>query len=116
MAGMSVAAQNQRSADQPSRTPSTRCQPLSRDLRSKATKPATESRSAPRVRQTKGTAEPRTHNRIEREEESQPRRDTTTEEADQRTEDKGEREKEDIENLQEKKDAEPQRHGSPRTN
>ena len=45
---------------------------------------------------TNGTAEPRTHNKIEREEDSQPRRDTTTEEEPKLTEATGEREKEDI--------------------
>jgi len=66
----------------------------------------------PRVRQTRGTDEPFTHTRIEREEASQPRRDTTTEEEDQETTDKGDKEKVDIAKLQRKeKDAGPQRHG-----
>jgi hypothetical protein len=66
--------------------------------------------TAPRVRQTRGTAEPFTHTRIEREEASQPRRDTTTEEEDQETTDKGDKEKVDISNST-KKTAKPHRHG-----
>jgi len=69
---------------------------------------------APRVRQTRGTAEPLTHNRIERDEASQPRRDTTTEAEDQDTTDKGEREKEGISNST-KKTAKPHRHGQGKT-